>query len=161
RPGNVFYGTTLADSQSGWILSPGTDRLSVPTGVAVPTTVAPAATDHTADAQTRGFVAEQVDHLPSANRGAILRASDDQEIPSIIANGAVIGEQIYAVPEGVLVTGALVSQPASSALPLGQMIQLANVPFANLLGINLGHVDVERLTALFRPIDAPGNFDST
>jgi len=178
-PGNQYFSTNLADSQSGWILSPGVNRLAIPTGVIPATVTPPAAISDDMSSAAHGEVIEHTAHVSEehVSSHSLLLGSEADDTFVVMSNGTVAGETVYGTPANVVVTGALAfqnNQVMAATQLIGQVFQIANLPMVNgLVQGNTADQFVDRLfLALARGTDAvasdfdavtaaPGNFWDT
>jgi Bacterial Ig-like domain (group 2) len=119
-PDGQWFGTGLADSQGAMILSPGIDRLLIPTGAEV---VSLASAIRPGNSETTGQWSRQL-----LSDALISHDSDATEETTVL----------LAKPEGQdepqPMTAASLWLPANAAtLPLGQTFQIGNLPLLNNL----------------------------
>jgi len=169
QAGGTYYSTILADSQSGWILSPGMNRLAIPTGVTpAPVTPSSISSDDMSSADHTGIVehaARAVSQEHAGSRSLLLDSEADDTLV-VMSNGSVAGDTVYNGPASLVVTGALAfqnNQPVAATQLVGQVFQIANLPLLNsLMQGNTTEQFVDRLfLALSRGTDAvASDFDS-
>jgi hypothetical protein len=119
-PNGQWFGTGVADSQGGMILSPGVDRLLVPTGAEVASlanATSPGISDTTGQTNRQVLIdaLTQHDSQETGETTALLAKSEDRDEPQPMASASLW-------------------LPANGATqPLGQTFQIGNLPLLNSL----------------------------
>ncbi len=172
-PNGERFDTTLTDTQGGLILTEGVDRLMIVTGatdviasVSMPMSTATTTTDMafltshqvSIDMLARSFAPE------ASGPSSLLVGSEggDGAALVVLSNGVVAGESasVHTVPVNLIVTGALAFQtntnPVAATQLSGQVMQVANISWLNLLNVSGQQSAAERMfLATARGTDAP------
>jgi hypothetical protein len=120
-PQGHWYSTEVVDAENKFVLSPGVDRLIIPTGalVATPvstTVVAPTSVEH---GQVSSDTVVRVEEGPISQLGA-----DAHDAFTLMNNGSLADQTPQMVPVNVVVTGALAFQQNALSLAAAQFVGL-------------------------------------
>ena len=137
-PNGQWFGTVLADSLGGLILSPGVDQVLLPTRfdiVAAATSASPESTDVTRPTSRQVAVDALVQDYPqqSAETNPHIVGSEDVVPDAVVKNISIGGRNIHIFSPGVVAEGSL-GFPANMATIAGsQTFQIGNLPVLNNL----------------------------
>ncbi len=136
-PNGQWFGTVLADSLGGLILSPGVDQVLLPTDfdiVAAATSASPESTDVTRPTSRQVAVDALVQDYPqqSAETTSHIVGSEDVAPDAIVKNISIGGRNTHIFSPGVVAEGSL-GLPTNMAAAGSQTFQIGNLPVLNTL----------------------------
>jgi hypothetical protein len=134
NPNGQQFGTVLADTMSGLVVSRGLDRVTVDTNVAPVSAAAPTTAVETSSHQAAV-------QGTAEDRTSSLFGTEANDALAVISNGAVSSEStsvsLRVTPANLIVSGALAFQTNAAMLAAtqiaGQVFQIGNLPLVSAL----------------------------
>ena len=158
-PNGQWFGTGVADSQSALILSPGVDRVFLPTSSDNASSASMARPGNT---ETASQANRQVlnDALPLFDALELVGVEGGGETPiAILGNSPLNGETSHIISAYVAPIGAPSFQPSMAIPPVGLMFQVGILPQLNTLLFWNGPGDQE-VERLFQALARNSNVDA-